>query len=109
MLAFLTINAIKMPNESNQPVWECFRNMSAVDTSLAMEELNGGILPLMNEFVTITSILSQAFKVWGQDCATNVVYVIMWCMLLCGRIRNWQNCVFISSELGAIFGMTVYN
>ena len=26
---------------------------------------------MMNEFVTITSILSQAFKVWGQDCATN--------------------------------------
>jgi len=35
---------MKMDNKSNQPVWECFRNMSAVGASLAMEELNGGIL-----------------------------------------------------------------
>ena len=31
---------------------------------------------LMNEFVNISSVLSQAFAVWGQDCAVNGHHVV---------------------------------
>lgn len=35
---------LKLHDGSNKPIWECFRNMSAVGASLAMEELAGGTL-----------------------------------------------------------------